>query len=214
MPHADSEWTYIGHGNDRWTFHNTTNTTTYNWPVTLNAYITTSSTMTYTVINNLQPIYTMDDIHHEGHGGGGGATDEQVRQAIVAPEREMRRLYAQREERHRREGRVEANSRAEELLLTMLSEDQAAELRRNDSFTVIGSAGGVYRIRRGVSGNVDWILPDGGVGGVLCAHPTMAEHWLPQQDVAVSQLLALTTDEPSFVRVANVHRGRRPPVAA
>jgi hypothetical protein len=42
----------------------------------------------------------------------------------------------------------------------------------------------------------------------------MNEHWLPDQDVALAQMLALTTDEAAFVRLANVHRGRRPVLAA
>jgi hypothetical protein len=77
-------------------------------------------------------------------------------------------------------------------------------------FEVMGSAGGLYRIRRGTSGNVDWIDHDGSVGARLCAHPTMADGWMPDQGVAVAQLLALTTDEAGFVRMANVHAGRRP----
>jgi hypothetical protein len=113
----------------------------------------------------------------------------------------------------RTQARIVARERADELLLSMLSEPQRESYSLTGEFEVIGSAGGLYRIQRGNSGNVLWIEPGGQVGARLCAHPTMAEGWMPDQDVAVAQLLALMTDEPAFVRTANVHAGRRPPVA-
>ena len=41
----------------------------------------------------------------------------------------------------------------------------------------------------------------------------MAEHWLPDQDVALAQMLAIQADEPGFAALANVHQGVRPPCA-
>ena len=72
-------------------------------------------------------------------------------------------------------------------------------------FAVIGSHGTVYRINRGTSGNVEWIKPDGTVGGRLCAHPCMREQWIPTEDVMLAQMLALTTNERAWLAVANVH---------
>lgn len=112
----------------------------------------------------------------------------------------------------RSQSRVVARERADELLLSMLNPAQLESYLRCGEFDVVGSAGGRYRIRRGVSGNVDWLDNDGQVGGRLCAHPTMEHGWMPDQDVALAQLLALTTDEVAFVAVANVHHGRRPPI--
>jgi hypothetical protein len=120
------------------------------------------------------------------------------------------RLNGERAARDR--SRVEASNRADDLLLSMLSPEQRESYFLNNHFEVIGSCGNRYRIREGVSGNIDWLDDETGeVKGRLCAHPTMERDWLPVQDVAVAQLLALTTDEMSFVRVANVHWGQRPP---
>jgi hypothetical protein len=110
------------------------------------------------------------------------------------------------------QARVRAQDRAEQFLLEMLSPSQRERYQLAGEFEVMGSAGNLYRIRRGISGNIDWIKPDGKFGGRLCAHPTMQEGWLPMQDVVLAQLLALTTDEPAFVRRANVHAGERPPL--
>ena len=109
------------------------------------------------------------------------------------------------------DARASATSRAEELLFSLLTDEQAESYRRDGSFVVIGSHGGRYRITRGVSGNILW-LPEGAENphARLCAHPTMAESWLPTPDVQVAQLLALITDEREFVNRANIHSGRYP----
>lgn len=83
-------------------------------------------------------------------------------------------------------------------------------------FEVIGSRGGRYRIRPGHMANVDALDPvTGEVTGRLCAHPDLwdGHGTLPDPDIALGQLLHLTTDEPGFCRLANVHGGRRPAVA-
>lgn len=117
-------------------------------------------------------------------------------------------LASQREDR--RVARVTARNRAEELLLSLLNEEQRETYRLTGSFDVIGSAGGHYVIERGTSGNVVWIDPSGQPAARLCAHPDMRERWMPDQDIALGQLLALRHDEAAFIRLANVHAGRRP----
>lgn len=113
----------------------------------------------------------------------------------------------------RRRARAEATDRAVLLLRSILTPEQCASMDEHDCFEVIGSAGGRYRIRlHTVNGNIEWLDADGRVGGRICAHPTMAEHWLPMADVALAQLLALTTDERAFAAVANLHEGQHPPV--
>jgi hypothetical protein len=110
-------------------------------------------------------------------------------------------------ERARRAERNAATARAEELLLMMLDEVQAAQYRMARTFDLVGSLGGRYRIHPGTMGNVDALDADGEWVGALCAHPTGG---LPLPDVALAQMLHITTDERDFVATANVHRGRRP----
>jgi hypothetical protein len=110
--------------------------------------------------------------------------------------------------------RTAARDRAVALLESMLGPEQVTHYRLHGTFEIIGSHGTLYRVCRGVSGNIEWIKPDGSVGGRLCAHPDMFGGWMPEADVHLSQLLALRTDERAFCRVANVHQGQRPPAVA
>lgn len=130
--------------------------------------------------------------------------------------REAHRQYeAERDERTRT--RNEATARAEAWLLTLLDDDQKRDYQQNGTFDIIGSHGGRYRIHQGSMGNVEWIAPlteaneaTSSRQNMLCAHPNMRQGWLPHADVAIGQMLALVTDEPEFLRLANVHSGRRP----
>lgn len=122
---------------------------------------------------------------------------------------------AARQERAMRaaEARQAAQTRGRDILLIVLDETQRAQYLATETFEVTGSAGNRYRIHRGNAGNIAYLDPvTGEERGRLCAHPSMREHWLPDQDVALAQLLALTSDEPAFVALANVHRGIRPPI--
>jgi hypothetical protein len=117
----------------------------------------------------------------------------------------------QRAEEHRR-ARELASARAEELLLSLLTDEQAASYRERGWFEVRGSRGGRWRIRnRGQSGNVD-LMPEIGEEreATYCAHPPGA---LPDADAHAAQMLALVTDEEGFLRVANCHY-RRPGLRA
>jgi hypothetical protein len=129
------------------------------------------------------------------------------------PEEEERRRLRQ-EERQRdyeeyERGRQAAHDRAETLLISLLNETQRRTYEEHEWFEVVGSAGNLYRIHRGNSGNIHW-LQDGEVAGRLCAHPSFNHGYLPDPDVALAQMLALRTDEPGFIEMANVHRGNRP----
>jgi hypothetical protein len=121
---------------------------------------------------------------------------------------------AQQDRVRRAEERVVAQSRAVELLVSLLPPEQVTVFREHGHFEITGSHGTRYRVNEGVSGNIEWLRPTGEVGGRLCAHPTMQDGWLPTADVMLSQLLALTADEREFLRLANVHAGRRPELAA
>jgi hypothetical protein len=167
-------------------------------------------------------------------GGGGGyawpayrepepADAEEARQWREEREARLDRENAERErwqvearERRERESleRVRADARAEELLLTLLTPAQRERYEASDEFEMIGSLGTIYQIGKGSNGNITWVDAEGGFGGRLCAHPSMHNTGrLPDADVAVAQLLALTTDEGAFLRKVNVHAGRMPPVA-
>lgn len=143
-----------------------------------------------------------------------GYLDEGI--VTVHPTADERAHARQTQEDLRRESRERAVVReaatvvAEELLSSVLTEDQRQSWRLNGYFEVIGSHGTLYRLHRGVSGNVEWVRPDGEVGGRLCAHPSMREKWLPTPDVLLAQMLALSTNERAWLAHANVHRGNRP----
>lgn len=109
------------------------------------------------------------------------------------------------EERRRTEAeRQQARATAETLLLEHLTEEQAVEYRRDQSFRVISADGErVYRVKRGWSGNVELIRPDGRVVARYCIHP---RDWVPEEDNMLAQKLLLETDEAAFNRIANVTR--------
>jgi hypothetical protein len=124
---------------------------------------------------------------------------------------EERRLAQQAEwaaaERERQAERGKASERATELLLSLLSEEQAATYREHGWFEVRGSSGRRWRVRnRGQSGNVD-LMPEAGEEreATYCAHPPGG---LPDADAHVAQMLALVTDDTTFERTANVHYRR------
>jgi hypothetical protein len=130
---------------------------------------------------------------------------------------ERRRIEREVEAEARRTRRAQAVDRSAELLLVILSAEQRMRYEAERVFEVIGSHGGRYRIRPGSMANVDALDPvTGEVTGRLCAHPQIWDGHgsLPDPDIALGQLLHLTTDEPGFCRLANVHGGRRPEVAA
>jgi hypothetical protein len=121
---------------------------------------------------------------------------------------------SQHDRQQAQQARASAQNRGEALLLALLGDEQRSSYRERGSFAVVGSAGGRYLINKGVAGNVQWLDDGGQVGGALCAHPDMHESWLPHADVAIAQMLALLTDEPAFLDVANVYSGDPPPMLA
>lgn len=121
------------------------------------------------------------------------------------------------EQRRRTLERIEAQERAEaraaELLRRLLNDAQRTEYDRWRYFTLTGSAGTRFRVRYGMTGNIDVLRPDGRAGGVLCGYPNTVVHdaggahvgYLPVSDVIVGQLLVLRGDEPEFWRRANIY---------
>jgi hypothetical protein len=143
-------------------------------------------------------------------------TDEQrAQQAEAQAAAQRMRLERQAAQEAERERRATAEARATELLISLLPEDQKEYYRLNGQFEIIGSNGTRYRITRGIAGNIYWLDAEGRVGGSLCCHAPVGsgDRWMPTQDVMLGQMLALQTDEPDFLRVANLMSGRRPPIA-
>lgn len=117
---------------------------------------------------------------------------------------------ARREHEARQARREEARARARATLLRWLTDEQRAQYEDDETFYVVGSAGGRYRIRRGSNGNVDWIDPAAGEPAArLCAHPDLyaggAIDDLPDPDIALAQMLHLATDEAGWLAIANIH---------
>lgn len=143
---------------------------------------------------------------------------EEEQEAERAEQAERNRVREEREAEHRRrteerrEREHQAQLRAEELLMSYLTAEQQAQYTSQETFDVEGSAGGLYRIHPGNVGNVR-LLREGREVVALCAHPELDVHdehgrhlgFLPNADVALAQMLALTTNEGAFCRVANIH---------
>lgn len=130
-----------------------------------------------------------------------------IRYEPEQPTEEELREHRERIRRNAREleeADEEADARAEALLLSFLSEEQQRNYRDGQWFEVVGSAGGRYRIRQGMVGNIDWLDEDGAAAGSLCCHPVYS---LPHPDIMLAQMLALITDEKAFVRLAHRYYG-------
>lgn len=116
----------------------------------------------------------------------------------VTPESEEQTAARLKYEKEREEKRKAAEKRAEDLLLALLDDEQTAQYLADGYFdTAINDK--VYRIKNGCAGNVELIVA-GKAKYRYCAHP---EHFLPNQDVMLSQLLMLKHDEGRFLAIAN-----------
>jgi hypothetical protein len=201
----------------------TSSSTTTNWVTITPGAITTSNLSGFTIANGgtIYYSYPYDPIP-ERYGTYDRIVSNEPPPLLPATPEDLERLERRRIEREveaeaRRTRRAQAVDRSAELLLVILSAEQRMRYEAERVFEVIGSHGGRYRIRPGSMANVDALDPvTGEVTGRLCAHPQIWDGHgsLPDPDIALGQLLHLTTDEPGFCRLANVHGGRRPEVAA
>lgn len=91
---------------------------------------------------------------------------------------------------------AEADVRAAQMLLGMLSPAQAETLKLRQHFDVTGSLGGRYRVWAHISvGNVQR-LDD---GSLWCTYG----HRVPRYDTLLAQALLIRTDEGAFLETAN-----------
>jgi hypothetical protein len=131
---------------------------------------------------------------------------------LEAHQRALERQLAEIEqrEREREERRQAAAARARALLIGELDPVQREQFETVGHFIHIGRRGRRYRIRKGISANIDVLRKsDAMVTMRLCVHPEGA-HRMPDEDVMLAQLLHLRDDERGLLRIANHH----PPIAA
>jgi hypothetical protein len=130
--------------------------------------------------------------------------------AIVHDRSYWEQRIAQESERQRARfaHEKEVQERARELLMSLLSPEQARDLIERGHFFVHGRDAR-YRIRQGRSANVDVIDRSGIVKHRLCVHPAAL---VPDFDQMAAQLLHIITDEEGFVNKANRHPNIGTPV--
>lgn len=112
-------------------------------------------------------------------------------QRIIAPVRQMMRS--------RKPAKNRADIKAETLLLKHLTRQQRLTWLNAKYFDVdVGERR--YRIRKGWSGNVEWISKEGKKIASYCCHPDTT---VPLADCALSQMMMLLYDESGFLKLAN-----------
>lgn len=116
-------------------------------------------------------------------------SSETVEQRIAREERELE--YRKKQDA--------ASLKAEQLLISCISEQQAKEYLEKGYFeTTIQDKR--YRIKKGIAGNVFLIDDKGKERYRYCIHPSQV---VPSQDNMLAQLLMLHSDERKFLATAN-----------
>lgn len=116
----------------------------------------------------------------------------------------MRRTREYIEAHRARRGELQRHAR--EVLARILDDTNRKSLEKDNRVHVTGSHGGRYVVTVGYSGNVYRLDAQGKYGESLCAHPEMVLNGaleLPVEVAMATQILALQTDEPGFLAVAN-----------
>lgn len=178
--------------------------------------ITTSTTVTYRIqtwqswIDNTVRVYSMEDLATPVRFTEGYARVE-PRQRTEDEWNDVRlQREAQRIDRDADAVHAAARAEAHKLLAFVLTPAQMASYEARRFFDVVGSAGGVYRIHHGTSGNIRRVI-EGAEVNRLCVHPQLHDGggYLPTEDCLAAQALALMHDEIGAVSKANVHQGQR-----
>jgi hypothetical protein len=101
-----------------------------------------------------------------------------------------------------RQAKVDADERAERLLLDNLNESQRVMYEQAKKIIVKGNeTGDEYEIALGRSRNIRVVGADGRYKRTLCAHPA---ELVPNADTVLAQKLMLECAEREFLRIANV----------
>lgn len=119
-------------------------------------------------------------------------------------EQRAARLERERQWQEREKERVakaqEAEARAKELLESMLTPEQIAQLRDKSEFEVVSQSGKRYAIAKGTAGNVHSLDEHRRKVARHCIHP---EDSVPCWDAMLSQMLWLKWNEAAFLKTAN-----------
>lgn len=104
-------------------------------------------------------------------------------------------------------GAKEAQAKGEKLLTEWLSPAQLKQYREKKHFDVVGShSGKTYRIHHGRQQNVYELDAD---GRQMCGWCFLPQGQLVAGDVMLAQKIALETDEPTALKIANAFSDRR-----
>lgn len=153
--------------------------------VTMSTTTVTTSTMIYPIVSYEWPV--------QRYAYVAPAPRQVPPQRLRAMEERSDRITAEQDQ---------AEARARELLLSLLSEEQREQLDQG-YFEVVSSLGRTWRIRTGgIVGNLALLNGDGVPMVTICGH---LPGQVPLSDHLIAQKIWLETDEVAFLDVANVH---------
>lgn len=168
----------------------------YSWVTTGTTTVSTTNRNTVTVAESAWTSWTGTNIDTNQYIRVEPKPTDPVVQAKREAAARIRALVRKREQRV-------VDRRAEQLLLSVLTEAQTLDWRRYGSFRVRGSEGGLYEMGCGWAGRLIQLDPVTGEPlRKLCIHPDMS---FPLADRLVTLLLHLQTGEAEVVRRANAH---------
>lgn len=166
---------------------------------------TTTNTVTYTG-QGLDNIWVLWNNYGQVTYGTGGIvvpaeTEEEFK---VRVEREAaERVQMEAAAKKREETRAAARKKASELLHAHLNAEQKKDLTEKAHF-LVHTKRGVYRIRRGCQGNIDFLGKPGlQPSHMYCVHVPHS-YSLPDEDQMLLQKLLLEADEGLLLKTANV----------
>jgi len=122
------------------------------------------------------------------------------REEVTEDLKAFRDVWNERQRIRREKKAAEAKARAEELLVSLLDEEQEEEWKLSRTVTVKVSDVKSVRIKEGWAGNCEELDENGHVIARHCIHPSTS---VPNADNMISQLLMLETDPDEFFRISN-----------
>jgi len=117
---------------------------------------------------------------------------------LAAQRAEQARLAKEREKKD-----AEAREKSKQLLISLLDKKQVEDLEKNGSFGFVAPSGKLYKIEKGVAGNVFLMDTCNRKVERYCCHPKME---VPSYDAMASQFIWLKFCEEEFVKLANKTR--------
>jgi hypothetical protein len=181
------------------------------WALWNQPYTVTNATGNTLISNPL--IWSAWNVSYYYYPTGGTGTGEISLPAatyVAAPpetdEQRQVRLAAEAEARKKAEEaalkQVKARERARDLLHRHLDPQQRESLEKQGAF-LVHTKRGVYRVQRGVAGNIQFLGKPGlQPSERYCIH-VPHQFGLPEEDHMLTQKLLLEADEDTFLRVAN-----------